>query len=126
MPNNILEICPNCGSPVSLKNSEIVYGKDYGWIYLCDNYPTCNSFVGTHRGTIKPLGTLANKELRELRKECHRLFDLRWKSGIMNRKQAYKLLQEIMNLSEKDAHIAMFNKEQCVFLIDKLGIPNAR
>ena len=123
MSANIPTICPNCGALVTLENSSIVYnGKDYGWIYLCNNFPNCNTFVGTHKGTIIPLGTLANKELRELRKECHRLFDLLWKSKSISRNDAYKWLRRTMKLSEEDAHIAMFNEDQCTALIKVLSI----
>lgn len=61
--------CPYCGGKVLFsKTSDIIYGKNYSAIYYCEHYPKCDAYVGTHKGTTKSLGRLANKELREKRK----------------------------------------------------------
>lgn len=60
---------------------------------------------------------MANEELRQLRMKCHRVFDVKWKSGKMTRNKAYKWLQNKMNLSSEDAHIGRFNKTQCIQLL---------
>ncbi|MFB5268120.1 zinc-finger-containing protein [Paenibacillus enshidis] len=39
-----------------------------------------HAYVGVHDGTDIPLGRLANRELRELKKQCHALFDPVWKN----------------------------------------------
>ena len=52
---------------------------------------------------------------------AHNKFDSFWKAKEMHKSQAYKLLQDIMELSPKDAHIAMFSKEQCYELIKRLN-----
>lgn len=115
--------CPYCKSEASIKDSAIVYKKSYGNILICNNYPECDAFVGVDKRDGKtPLGTMANKELRELRKVCHNdYFDPLWKSGKVTRKEAYKHLQLLMNLPREEAHIAMFNIEQCKKLIQKLS-----
>ncbi len=59
------QVCPFCNSSVSLVDSAKVYGRSYGFIYLCDQYPKCDARVGCHPGSNKPLGTLADKELRK-------------------------------------------------------------
>ena len=113
--------CPYCGSNVSLVSSSIVYrGKDFGLIYLCDNYPNCDAYVGVHKGTNQPLGRLANAELREWKKKAHAAFNPLYESGQMSRKQAYKLMQSLMNMDDKEAHIGNFDVEQCKTLIEKL------
>ena len=106
-------ICPYCRARSILVNSTIIYGKDYGMIYLCSNYPECDSFVGVHEGTDKPKGTLANTELRNLRKECHQKFDKLWQDGdhCLDRKEAYEWLSKMMNM--KEAHIGEFGLEDC-------------
>lgn len=115
------KICPYCGSSVSLVSSSIVYnGRDFGLIYLCDNYPNCDAYVGVHKGTNQPLGRLANAELREWKKKAHAAFNPLYESGEMSRKQAYKLMQSLMNMDEKEAHIGKFDVEQCKMLIEKL------
>lgn len=74
--------CPYCdGMPVYV-DSSLVYGRSYGMIYLC--HP-CNAWVGVHKGTNKPLGRLANAELREAKKAAHEAFDKIWKSGSSSR-----------------------------------------
>jgi len=105
-----------------LVSSSIVYnGRDFGLIYLCDNYPNCDGYVGVHKGTNQPLGRLANAELREWKKKAHAAFNPLYESGQMSRKQAYKLMQSLMNMDEKEAHIGKFDVEQCKTLIEKLA-----
>lgn len=81
---------------------------------MCFN---CGAYVGCHKGTIKPLGTLANEELRGLRNQAHSSFDPIWQTRKMKRRQAYKWLAEKLGISEKDCHIAKFNKEKCLKVI---------
>lgn len=107
------EICPFCGSGVSLVDSTKVYGQNYGSLYLCDSYPKCDARVGCHPGTVTPLGTLANKELRQWRNKAHSTLDPLWKSGKMSRNAAYKWLAQQMGLRKSQTHIGMFNKQQC-------------
>jgi hypothetical protein len=68
-------------------------------IWLC---APCNAYVGTHENSPdnKPLGTLADPELRQLRMQCHKLFDSCWaypgfRHGLPNRKQAYAQLDTL-------------------------------
>ena len=53
--------CDYCGRETEYVDSKVIYGKSYGKIYLCRN---CMAYVGVHKGTDKPLGRLANAELR--------------------------------------------------------------
>jgi hypothetical protein len=73
----------------------------------------CEAYVGTHRETKIPLGTLATKELRELRKQAHATLDPMWKDGHMLRHSAYRRLSEFMGTDRKETHIAMFDEVQC-------------
>ncbi|MNW28155.1 hypothetical protein D3C74_49700 [compost metagenome] len=110
--------CDNCGSEVEMVSSREFYGVDYGNnVYRCTS---CDSYVGTHRNSSIPLGTLADAELRSLRRECHQLFDPVWKIGNVKRSRAYKWLALKMKLPKEKAHIGMFNKDQCRRLIDIL------
>ena len=47
------------------------------------------------------------------RGRAHAALDALWRSGFISRQQAYKWMQKRMNLSEDDAHIGLFNVEQC-------------
>ena len=112
--------CPYCAKQAILSDSSTIYGKDYGKVYLCINYPACDAFVGVHKGTDKPLGTLANSELRDLRKKAHKLFDSIWHEREMSRKDAYSWLASEMGLSKTKTHIAMFNESQCQQVIEMM------
>ena len=61
--------CDYCGRETEYVDSKVIYGKSYGKIYLCRN---CMAYVGVHKGTDKPLGRLANAELRNWKKGCTR------------------------------------------------------
>jgi hypothetical protein len=109
-----IETCSYCGSPIELKDSSIIYnGKSYGMVYICTRYPDCEAYVGTHKDTDVPLGTLADNELRSWRKKAHSVFDSLWRSGRITRKAAYTKLQIAMGMKKKEAHIAKMNIEQC-------------
>lgn len=64
---------------------------------------------------------MANAELRGLRKQAHNLFDPLWKNKLMGRTAAYTILRKMMGLSKEQAHIGMFNKGQCLVLIEILS-----
>ena len=112
-------ICRYCGSPVVYTSNAEIYGKEYGTgkCYLCRN---CRAFVGVHPGTDTPLGTLANEELREWRKEAHFWFDRIWKkpTRITTRYNAYGYLARKMGLPREETHIGMFEIEQCKKVIE--------
>jgi ssDNA-binding Zn-finger/Zn-ribbon topoisomerase 1 len=115
--------CPYCGSKAELRNSSIIYGKDYGMMYICNNYPLCDSYVGIHKRSFKPLGTLANKELRLLRSQAHTYFDAIWKyrkkqGDRYARKKGYKWLSKKLNTKLKYTHIGMFDKNRCNKVIE--------
>ena len=106
--------CPFCRSSVSLIDSARIYGQSYGFIYLCNAYPKCDARVGCHPGGIKPLGTLADKQLRRWRSLVHRKFDPLWQSGVFpSRRAAYKWLSKAMRLPLEKNHVAMFDIRQC-------------
>lgn len=105
-------ICPYCGERAEFVDSKIVYGKSYGKIYLCRK---CLAYVGVHKGTDKPLGRLANAELRYWKKAAHAAFDPVWKYGRFRgyRNAAYGWLAGRMGLPVEEMHIGMFDVAQC-------------
>ena len=107
-------ICPYCKT-----FSKLVTGKDIYpnrndlkniQIYQCK---PCAAYVGCHGLSDKPLGRLANAELRRAKSAAHRAFDPIWKNKHMKRPQAYKWLAEQLKISGGDCHIGMFNLETC-------------
>ena len=116
------ETCHYCGGPIRLVPAEIVYGASTARLGLsgeklwqCQN---CNARVGCHRGTTRPLGSVANEMLRLKRKETHEVFDGWWKAHHMSRTQAYKLLARKLGIPPDQAHIGDFDMDQCQRLIN--------
>lgn len=89
------------------------HGQDYGLILLCSNYPRCDAFVGCHRGTEDPKGTMANAELRLWRRRAHAAFDPLWVDGKMERNDAYCYLADLLGIDPDHCHIGMMNIEEC-------------
>lgn len=114
-PNEKAPVCSYCGCPAMLIDSEFIYGKSFGLIWLCP----CKSeysYVGCHTGTHIPLGTLADKELRTLRRLTHHHLDPLWnrKSAKFTRNETYEWLRDKMKLPEEDCHIGKFTVLQCL------------
>ncbi len=114
-------VCPYCGSVAVLRDGKYVYGdRTKGErLYVCSNYPNCDSYVGVHKGTSIPLGMLANSELRNKRIRAHKLFDSIWKNKLMSKKEAYRWMEYFMGVSENDAHIGKFSDYRCEELMKK-------
>lgn len=117
-----LDCCPYCGAPVKIVDSSILYnGRSYGWAYVCNAYPKCDAYVGCHPGTKRPLGRLANKELRLAKTAAHEAFDAVWKKNAEQRhlspKEArirgYAWLADALMMLRKDCHIGMMDLETC-------------
>lgn len=124
-PQSDAPTCPYCGYRAQyLPSSEHIYnGRDYGPVWICE---PCEAWVGCHKGTTKPLGRLANAELRRWKRGVHYFFDPIWRRRF-ERKRAedpkytkaharggrYKKLAELMGIPREECHIAMFDIERC-------------
>ena len=108
-------LCPYCGYEAQFVDSIAVYRKSYGMIYLC--WP-CDARVGVHKGTDKPLGRLANAELRKAKIAAHSAFDPMWRNATKSRRSAYKWLAEQLGIEGKDCHIGMFDVDMCQKVIE--------
>lgn len=122
-------ICPYCGKRAVFCSSARVYGgRDFGMIYLCG---PCWAYCGVHKGTAKPLGRLANAELREWKKKAHAAFDPKWQVRIGTKSRsgrpikkahargsAYKMLAALLGIDGKDCHIGMFDVETCKRVVE--------
>lgn len=117
-------ICPYCKQPsVFMPTSDDLYQRDWGPVWYCD---PCYAWVGCHKGTDRPLGRLANAELREAKKMAHAAFDPLWKrrmeiSGLSQghaRGKGYKWLAEQLGIEPKDCHIGMMDVATCVRVVD--------
>lgn len=103
--------CPSCNKPMIPK-----LGR-FGPFLSCSGFPECDTSIAVNRNTGEPIGTPADNETRELRKQAHDIFDKLWKSGLMSRDTAYCNIRRWMGLSKDDAHIGMFDATTCQRLI---------
>ena len=81
-------------------------------MWLCKD---CDARVGCHQNTKTPLGTMANKELRDWRIKAHAFFDPLWKSGKYKRSMAYNFLNQQMG---REIHIGESDIETCKEIIE--------
>ena len=112
-------ICPYCNEEAVWCENKEVYGKNYGRsyvIYLCKQ---CDARVGCHNNTKEPLGTMANKELREWRMKVHTFIDLLWKSNKMKRQTVYRRLNEFF---KKEIHVGSSDIELCKQIIENFNL----
>lgn len=105
--------CRYCGGPVGLYNNSVLYRKPFGtwpYMYLC---VPCDAYVGLHPGTDIPLGTLANKALRDASKEHKATFYELVEVLGLDRTEAYATLADKMKIDRAECHFGWFDIEQC-------------
>lgn len=111
--------CPYCQEPARLVTGKEIYSHRADLhalpIYAC---LPCGAHVGCHPGTTRPLGRLANAELRKAKMAAHAAFDPIWKSGQMKRKQAYRWLAEQLGIAVNDCHIGEFEADMCKRVVE--------
>lgn len=108
-------LCPHCGDNVHIEPNSNIYGKSYGewpWAYVCED-DECDSYVGMHPYTDIPLGTLANKQIREARKQAKSRFHFYMNENGLSRTQAYQKLAECMHIDVNECHFGWFDVSQC-------------
>lgn len=79
----------------------------------------CDAYVGSHQGGngTRPLGRLANAELRDWKQQAHTAFDPLWRDGGMSRTEAYAWMAAALQIAVDRAHIGEFDVRQCQQLI---------
>ncbi len=108
--------CPYCGSEARWVENKEIYGKNYGNSFMCYLCKPCDAYVGCHQNTKRPLGSMANAELRNLRKKAHSIIDPYWKDGMYERKEMYGKLSKALG---REVHVAESNEDQCKEIIEK-------
>lgn len=107
--------CPYCHCSASLVKGDLIYphrvdlAEQYYWI--C---PQCKAYTGCHKGQGRPRGTLANEELRQLRRNVHLLFDSMWKNAGIKREDGYVWLARKLCIPLYLCHIGLFDAEVCL------------
>lgn len=114
--------CPYCGAYARLQSADGIYRDNSRnvMLYVCPNYPECDSYVRVHEGTKIPVGSMANHELRKLRKEAHDYFNKLYLKGYMTKDDAYRWLADIICTTDmKNAHIGNMSEYYCRLVIEK-------
>lgn len=107
-------ICPFCKQPARWVQNQEIYGRNYGKSYMIWLCKPCDAYVGCHNNTDVPMGSMANKEMREWRKLAHSVFDPLWKKGNMTRRKAYRTLAKVFG---HEVHIGESDVETCKQII---------
>lgn len=122
-------ICPYCGLFSVLVKGDVIYPHRPD-LYQLNFYQCapCDAYVGCHKtgDWKKPLGRLANAELRQAKSAAHAAFDPVWQQRFeikrasdpaytksMARGGRYKKLAQLMGIPKSECHIGMFDVEQC-------------
>ena len=111
--------CPYCGSTTVYRSATGIYtdNPDDVMLYVCKNYPACDAYIRTQKGTAIPLGQMANGKLRALRTDTHRLFNQLYLKGYMHKQTAYGWLSSVLGVPQEKAHIGQLSELQCELVI---------
>ena len=114
------KICPYCKSSTRVTTQVEVYGMSYSGtpVIVCKNYPKCDSYVGTDKKTNNSLGRLSSKELRILKMQAHKVFDILWIAKHFTRNEIYQKLSEELGIPFEYCHIGNFNIQTTMKVID--------
>jgi hypothetical protein len=115
--------CPYCSGMAKMVSGAVIYPHRQDLreklFYLCK---PCNAYVGCHPNTDKPLGRLANAELRKAKMDAHMLFDPLWQGSkrqkYKRRGEAYKWLAEQLGMPQHECHIGMMDVADCKRVIE--------
>lgn len=88
--------------------------------WLCG---TCNNFVGSHKnckkGNERPLGVIANKEIKNARQHIHKILDPLWKDGKYLRKEVYSIISKKIGKEYHTAEIRTLDEARQIYKMVK-------
>jgi len=106
--------CPYCGRKAKMVTRDFVYGENARdkdeFMYICSG--GCDAYVYCHNGTTKPMGKLANKELRQARIKAHKTMTIILNNGFMTKGELYKYL-DVKMIAGRHFHIAESDLYNC-------------
>lgn len=115
-------MCPYCGKPAEAAEGRSIYphrpdlALKHFW--SCQG---CDAYVGCHVNGWRPLGRLANAELRSWKGKAHDVFDVMWRAKWRRdhcdkhvaRNAAYAWLAVELGITREACHIGEFDVEAC-------------
>ena len=94
--------CPKCLLKLKRRSGR------FGAFMACPNYPESCDICATrskHDGLIY----VSDQRTRDLRKECHRVFDRWWRNEFVDRSFAYTMLAKLLGIEKGHAHFQHFD-----------------
>lgn len=113
-----LVTCAYCTGPATFHaTSNHLYSRDYGPVWHCD---PCKAWVGCHPDG-KPLGRLADAELRSAKMVAHNMFEPLIAAKMRRdgcskseaRNAGYAWLAQQLGIDRRICHIGMFDEAMC-------------
>lgn len=83
--------------------------------WKCDR---CGNYVGCHhktRDNTRPLGCIPTPEIKNARREIHKILDPIWKSGRVNRKTLYAAISEHIGWTYHTAKIRNIDEARRIY-----------
>lgn len=109
--------CPYCGSNAVLRPASKVFGtkarENNRFLYVCANWPACDSYVTAHLEDRRPMGTMANGQLRHKRILAHKALQAYRKATNTKKWASYIWLEGKLGLDQQRTHIGMFSDDEC-------------
>lgn len=116
--------CDVCGGEVDYREHVQKFGHSgnprmFG-MWKCKN-KKCGALVSCHPGSTNPVGYMALAELRKMRTECHRVFDLLWcvSDSPLTRQSAYYWMAELLKIPKTDSNISKLSLDQIMIVMDE-------
>lgn len=105
--------CGYCHIPAEKVTGKEIYPHRPDLYHLTFYKCSCGAYVGCHKGTETPMGSLADEATRKARNRAHAMFDQLWKDGHMTRSAAYGWMRHVTGKKKEHCHIGMFDVETC-------------
>lgn len=112
-----------CGRHARLVDGVAIYGAwakgrdvEHKRFWRCAQ---CDAYVGTHIGTERPLGPLADAPTRAARRRAHAAFDPLWQGLAKGaRARAYAWLAKQLGIPGSDCHIGHMDVAMCQRVVE--------
>lgn len=86
--------------------------------WMCNS---CKNFIGCHKNAnknkMKPLGVIANKELKQARISIHNIIDPIWKEEKMKRGEVYAILSQELGYTYHTGELRSLDEARKVWRI---------
>lgn len=122
---NRIVLCNYCLKPAKLVTGADIYphrpdlySKQFWECKPCDARVGCHAPNKGYGDGSRPLGRLANAELRAAKSAAHAAFDPIWKSGCVSRGVAYRRLAAALAIDKSKCHIGEFDVQTCKQVVE--------